>query len=176
MNWKDIAGSIAAYAPTLGAAIGGPAGSIAGMGVKALAGVFGISAADTDAETKVAEALKAMTPEQAMQIQNADKKFKKEMAQLGVDVFKLEIQDKASARNMFVSTGNITPMLLTFVLAGIAGVIVWMVFNSKLDGVDKTLVGTVIGYVFSELKQATAFWFGSSKGSQDKTKAMTKLG
>jgi hypothetical protein len=169
MDWKSIAGSIASFAPTIGAAIGGPVGSVAGMGIKALAGAFGIDSAADDVEVQVNTALKQMTPEQAMQIKNADKQFKLEMEKLGVDVFKLEIQDRSNARELYKATRNPTPMILTYLLVIIAGGIVYAVFNSQLTGIDKTLVGAVVGYVFGELKAATSFWFGSSKGSQDKT-------
>ena len=173
-DWKNLAGSIASFAPTIGAAVGGPAGSIAGMGVKALANVFGIDTKDADADLQISTALESMTPEQAMQVKNADLQFKKDMAQLGVDVFKLEVADKASARKMFVETGNLTPMILTFLFVVLAGYITYEVFNSALDGIDKTLVGTVVGYIFGELKAATSFWMGSSMGSKTKTDAMTK--
>jgi len=169
MDLKKIAGDLASFAPALGAAIGGPVGSIAGMGIKALAGAFGINPTDDDAEEQIQQALISMTPEQAMQIKQADKQFQLEMKKLGIDIFKLEIEDRSSAREMYKVTKNSTPTILTYLLIIITGGIVYAIFNSSLEGMDKTLVGTVIGYVFGELKAATSFWFGSSKGLQDTT-------
>jgi hypothetical protein len=175
MDWKNITKSISAFAPALGAAIGGPIGSVAGMGVKVLCDAFGVDVTSDDAIAQVQIALGQMTPEQAMLLKNADKQFKVEMKKLDIDVFKLEMQDKANARDMFKVTRNWTPAILTFMFVGIAAYLVYNVFNSQMTGLDKTLVGTVIGYVFGEVKQCTSFWVGSSKGSQDKTVAMSDL-
>jgi len=174
MNWKDVAKNIAAIAPTIGTAIGGPAGAVAGMGVKAIASMFGVDPTSDDADVQVQTALSQMTPDQAMQLKAADRQFAADMKKLEVDVFKLEIEDKNSARQMYTATKNPTPTILTYLLIIIAGGIVYMVFTSSLPGLDKTLVGTVIGYVFGELKAATSFWFGSSKGSADKTIQMSE--
>ena len=38
MDWKKLASNVASLAPGIGAAIGGPVGSVAGLGVKALCG------------------------------------------------------------------------------------------------------------------------------------------
>jgi hypothetical protein len=168
-NFKKIAADIASIAPGLGAAIGGPTGATVGLGIKTLAKFFGVDTQAADAKAQLDGALERMTPDQAIELKALDKQFIMSMKKLEVDVFKLEIEDKDSAREMQQSTNSFVPSALTFVLAIVAGYLVYQVFNNQLSGIDKTLVGTVIGYVFSELKQATSFWFGSSKGSQDKT-------
>ena len=43
MDLKNLVGSIAQYAPTLGGAIGGPVGSAVGLAVSALAKAFGLA-------------------------------------------------------------------------------------------------------------------------------------
>jgi hypothetical protein len=40
------------------------------------------------------------------------------------------------------------------------------------DPTQATLVGTVLGYVFSEAKQVLAYYFGSSAGSDRKTELL----
>ncbi len=172
MDWKDVAKMAGKIAPGICAAVGGPAGAVAGMGVKALCGYLGV---DDKAETAVdlaATAIQAMTPEQAVELQKGDKQFIKDMATLGVDVFRLEVEDKKSART--AHKDSIVPGLLTLGFFAMAGVIIYFVATGEAVTANKVLWGTVVGYVFSELKQASGYWLGSSMSSKEKTALLGK--
>ena len=169
MDLKEIAKSVAAIAPGIGAAIGGPAGSVVGLGVKALAGFFGIDSSAQEVEQQLEAAVKNMTPEQAVELKRIDKQFIVDMKKLDIDVFKLEVEDRDSARDMQKATKSIVPAVLTFCFFLLAAFVTYAIFMNVFPEADRQLVGIIIGYVFSELKQATSFWLGSSKGSQDKT-------
>jgi hypothetical protein len=171
-DFKAIASKIADLAPGLGAAIGGPGGAAVGLGVKTLAKFFGIDPAAENAEVQIQEALDKMTPEQAIELKKIDKQFIVDMKKLDIDVFKLEVEDRNSARDMHKVTKSWVPAALTFCFFFLAAFITYGVFVNLFPEADRQLVGIVIGYVFSELKQATSFWLGSSKGSQDKTLQM----
>lgn len=170
MDLKTIAQNITAVAPAIGTAIGGPVGSVVGLGVQALAKVFGLDATSSDIEAQLQSAVLSMTPEQAVALKKADNQFKVDMKKLDIDVFKLEVADRDSARQANKTT--YTPVVVTYMVIIIAGYMIYEIMTSSLDTVDKTLVGAVIGYVFGELKQITGYWFGSSKGSKDKTDAL----
>ncbi|MCP4121001.1 MAG: hypothetical protein GY820_12700 [Gammaproteobacteria bacterium] len=162
MDWKNVLGSIA---PLIGTALGGPFGGLAGT---VLGSILGVD--DPTNEEALAEATKkAMAdPNKIMQLKEAEMAFKAKMKEIGLKENQLYIEDTQSARKMQVETKSNVPAILTFMLIGLAGFLVYFVMTSSLNDVDKTLVGAVVGYVFSEVKQATSFWLGSSKGSQDK--------
>lgn len=173
MGWESIVGSIASFAPTIGAAIGGPIGGVAGMGIKALCSAFGVESDQPDAEEQVKKALTNMTPEQALKLKQADQQFAKDMKKLEVDVFKLEVDDKKSARKMYSKSGRWPQLVLAaMIVFGTFGAF-WAVLAGRIPStVDAMLVGAVIGALISEFKQITGFFFGSSESSQDKTSAL----
>lgn len=75
-DWKK---TVAAVAPLVGTAIGGPFGNMAaGLVTTAL----GIPKDSTDGQ--IAEAVKNATPDQLLAIKNSDHQFKKDMAALGI--------------------------------------------------------------------------------------------
>jgi len=162
MNWKKTIGAIA---PVIGTALGGPFGGLAGT---VLGKVLGVDDPTDDAALGDAVKQAMADPDLVIKLKTAEIEFKAKLKELGVRESEIYAEDRASARDMQKANKSVVPGTLTFLLVAIAGVLVYFVMTSDMTNVDKTLVGTVIGYVFSELKQATSFWFGSSKGSQDK--------
>ncbi|WP_285907673.1 hypothetical protein [Pseudodesulfovibrio pelocollis] len=163
-DWKGMLGKIV---PGVAGMLGGP---LASMAMSTLCGFFGIEPEAEDAEAQLASAVKLMTPEQVIALKQVEADLAVKLKKADVDIFQAEVKDRDSARKHH--KGSMFPSLLTAGLFGLAAMLVWLVMTSSLESVDKTLLGTVIGYVFSELKQATSYWLGSSKGSQDKTEAM----
>ena len=159
MNWKDIVRTIA---PVLGTALGGP---MAGAAVKALGDKFlGNSAAS---EKEIETAIMSSSPEQLLKLKEIETEFAKHMADLNIDVYRLEISDRQSAREMFKF--NIWPQILLtavynigfFTLLTIQG------FN-PLFKIDPSLMGILATIV----PLTSYFWFGSSFGSQKKDSAI----
>lgn len=163
-DWK---GTIGKVAPGIATMLGGP---LAGMATNALCDMFGIKSDAPDAEAQIERAVRDMTPDQAIKMREVENNLKIQLKKIDVDIFEAEVSDRKSARVSHAKA--YTPSVLTYLLVVCAGIIVYFVFTSGFDGVDKTLVGTVIGYVFSELKQATSFWLGSSFGSREKTNGL----
>jgi uncharacterized membrane protein YphA (DoxX/SURF4 family) len=84
--------------------------------------------------------------------------------------------DRDSARKREIAVrGATTPALAWLVVAASVslGAAVVMGYVTK-DPAQGTLVGTVLGYVFSEAKQVLAYYFGSSVGSDRKTELMAQ--
>lgn len=184
MEWKKI---INAVAPVLGTALGGP---MAGAAVKVIAGaVLG----DEDAsEQQVTEAvMQGLSPESLVKLREADNAFKVRMRELDIDLAKLNaateqayLSDVQNARTSHGGSRGVfwlgIAILLTF--AGVMVAVLWGSFQMiaglipiKDAGFASTvagLVGTVIGYVAANAQQVVGYFFGSSKGSADKTDAL----
>lgn len=99
-----------------------------------------------------------------------------------------EFQDIASARNTYVETkNNTTPVLATITVAAffvVNIVALWGAYelltgNIKVTNIEFALMcastaGTILGWVNSKADMVWAFFFGSSRGSQEKTAALSQ--
>jgi hypothetical protein len=159
-DWKKTLSTIA---PGLATMLGGP---LAGTATTALISFFGLDTKAPNIETQIQDAIQAMTPAQMIELKKVENELIIELKKADIDVFKAEVEDRSSARTSHKD--NLTPAILTYLLIICAGSIIYFVFTSQMDGIDKTLVGAVVGYVFGELKQATGYWLGSSFGSSQK--------
>lgn len=162
MDWKSLVKNIA---PTLGAALGSPMG---GAATRFLAEKFlGDPSAD---ESQLAEALLAASPGDLQEIRRLDKEFRVEMRKLDVDVFKLETQDRDSARSLASKT-SMVPQIILSVLYSIAyGVVLYAFMTGKITVPEsqQVLFGSLIGILTGAQVQILNFWFGSSSGSKQK--------
>jgi predicted phage gp36 major capsid-like protein len=185
-NFKKLAGILSSVAPTLATMLGGP---LAGAAVTAITSAFGLGAnAGPEDVTKVIQA-GGMTPEIIAQVRARDQEHAEKLRQMDIDVLKLNADhessmatvdagDRDSARKREIAVrGATTPALAWLVVAASvslgAAVVAGLVTK---DPAQATLVGTVIGYVFSEAKQVLAYYFGSSAGSERKTELMAASG
>jgi hypothetical protein len=183
-GWKKIVGAIA---PTLGLALGGP---MAGAAVKLIAGA--VLGDENAQEHQVAEAvMQGMSPDAVVALRRADNEFKVRMKELDIDLAKLnadveksylaDVQDarKAHGGNTAVFWLGVT-ILITFASVMIA--VLWGGYELMTGGstikdegakaLVMGLVGTVLGYVSANAQQVVGYFFGSSKGSADKTNAL----
>jgi hypothetical protein len=94
MKFNAIKSLIGAVAPTIGTALGGPMG---GMAANMIAEVLGVP----NTPKAINTALTNATPEQMLQLKQAEQAFEVQMKELEVDVFSLEVQDKQDARGAF---------------------------------------------------------------------------
>jgi len=168
MNWKQIVKGIA---PVIGTALGGPLG---GGAARYLAGA--LLGDENASEEDLENAILGATPEQLARIREIDNQYKIEMARAGVDVFKLEVADRSSAREL--AKNDIRPHLL---LSGIYTVgyfwLLWALVTGTATIAEGTeqLVITVVGVLTAAQIQIMNFWFGSSSGSKEKTYALASV-
>ena len=166
MGWTDaLKGIVKTVAPTIGTALGGPAG---GMATKFLAEkLLGKSDAT---EEDIEQSILGASPETMLQLKKLDRDFEMQMKQLGVDVFKLEVEDRKSARDMFKV--NIWPQIS---LSGIFTIGYFVVLYQILSGAARIapemepVANVIIGVLTAAMTTILAFWFGSSFGSKEKT-------
>ena len=166
MDWKAIVKNVA---PVLGHSLGGPMG---GTAVKFLAGK--LLGKDNATESELADYIETADPSQLLELKKLDTDYKLQMKKLGVDVLRLESEDRASARAM--ASTNMTPHN---VLAGIytcayaALIFALVTGNVNVDPDLDALTMAVIGSLTPAQTSILNFYFGSSSGSRAKDEART---
>jgi hypothetical protein len=167
-DWKAIVKSVA---PMLGTALGGP---LAGLAISAIGQALGID--DKTAESVKAAVLDA-TPEQLLAIRLQESQFAEHMAELGYknveSLAKIAADDRASARSMAVATGDIwTPRLLAVLIVIAWCLVQWFLLQHVIDTSMRELIARVLGTLDAALTMVLAFYFGSSAGSESKTRML----
>lgn len=164
MNWKSIVSTVA---PTIATALGGP---MAGAAVKFLGSQF---LDDENAtEDQVAEYVRNASPDQLLKIKQADQEFTLQMEKLGVDVFKIEAEDKKNARAEHKHSKM--PSILSVVLTLLVAAIVALLFYLEVPEGAREVLFMLLGVVVKEWGNSMQYWFGTTRGSAEKTAVMTK--
>lgn len=167
MDWKALAKNVA---PTIGAALGGPA---AGTAVKFLADKF---LGDPEAtEQQIAEAILHSSPEQLAELRRLDNEFRIRMRELDIDVFALVIDDRKNARGMAEKTSLGPQIVLSVLFIGGYFALLFVLFSGQvqIEGTERDIAIVLLGIMTGEIPRIMSFWFGSSQGSKDKDKALT---
>lgn len=92
--------------------------------------------------------------------------------------YEQEVEDRRAARDL--GKNKVTPDILTYVTLVIALGLATAIFTDFLDWknlteVQKGLITTFSGFFLRTLGDVYGYWFGSSMGSSNKTKDLTKL-
>lgn len=168
MDWKNIVRNIA---PTIAAGLGGP---MAGTAVKFLAEEF---LGNPDAtETEIQAAILGASPAELAKLRELDNQFAIEMAKLKVDIFKLEVDDRKSARD-FAAATSIGPQLILSIIytAGYLFVLnLFMTGDITIEDNVKSEFNLVLGALMVGQAQILNFWLGSSSGSKAKNDIFKK--
>ncbi|MFG7180656.1 hypothetical protein ACGYQ5_14105 [Burkholderia pseudomallei] len=197
MAWSDIASVLEQVAPTIATVAGTP---LLGGAVAALEQVFGLTpppgASMKQRQNDVSIAVSGATPEQLIELKKADQDYAARMADLGFkdkealaalnvqeeQAYLVDIEDarRANAANARVFWLGCA-VLATF--AGVCFGALWGAYalltgrlpvaNAAIVGMVSGFVGTVLGYCSANATQVVSFYFGSSKGSEQKSEAMS---
>ena len=94
------------------------------------------------------------------------------------EAYEQEIKDRNAARELGKSKS--TPDILTYITLAIAVGLAFAIFTDILDWsvlteVQKGLITTFSGFFLRTLGDVYGYWFGSSMGSEGKTKDLTKM-
>lgn len=159
---------IASIAPTIGTALGGPFGALAGT---ALATALGGSTDPKATET----AILSGNPDTLLKLRQAELDFQAHMAQLKIDESQLVYQDIDSARKREMAVKDWVPGILAVgVTLGFFGVLGFLLVNGKpTTGGDALLV--MLGALGGAWASIIAYYFGSSSGSAAKNVLLEKL-
>lgn len=168
-DWKKVVQSVS---PVLASALGGP---LAGAAVSALGNAILGKPDATIEDVTTAIASGQLTPEQLVSMQQADIAFKTRMAEIGLDLSKLDIQadadvmkDIQDARARQVATKDYMPQVIFGLLLIVYVVEVMMFFYGKMpeDDYTRALMTRAFATVETGLTGAIAYFLGSSRGSK----------
>ena len=169
MDWKSIVGKVA---PMLGAALGGPLGSLAVTGI---ADALGLS---DKTEAAITEALAGTTPEQLLALKNADQAFAVKMQELGFanakDMESLASGDRDSARKREMVVLDKTPRNLAYgVTGGFFSILMFMMFF-EIPVASRDILNIMLGTLGASFSGVIGYYFGSTAGSKLKSELLAR--
>ena len=179
MNWSDIGKLIGTAAPIVGTAIGGPAGAAVGSLVAGLLGT-------NDDPDSVAAAIKAdpnivvKLKELEFKAHELDVKAVEVAKQAELDAMKMQLEDVASARSRQIehekATGKGDTNLYVLAWTIVIGFFALVTASIFVEIKDST--GTVfmlMGTMATGFGMVLQYFFGSSKGSADKSQQIVTM-
>lgn len=171
-DWRKV---LANVAPSLTMLLPPPFNVLGAVAVKTALGLSGEASDD-----EMTQAALSASPDMILKLKEADQQYALQLKTLELDTEKLRVEnqtaedkidadDRASARSRETAnpTDKTTRNLAYFIIGG--GMAVLAAVLSGITKVEAALAGTVIGYVMSEMRLVTTYYFGSSLGSDKKT-------
>jgi len=170
-DWKGLVKSIA---PTIGTALGGPLGGVAGL---ALTRALGISDDAAKSDATMAAAVQGASPDQLLALKKADQDFAIQMQKLGFENIQaleaIAAGDRASARNREIQLKDWMPKSLGILITlGFFGMLYWMM-RHEVPAANKDMLNILLGSLGSAWIGVVTYYFGSSAGSARKTEIMS---
>ena len=160
---KDWKGVVRAVAPALATALGGP---MAGVAVREIGGKL-LGKPDAGEEA-VAAAITGATPDTLLRLKELDQAFAKQMAELGVELEKIDAGDRASARAREIATHDWTPRVLAGVMVVGFFCVTGFIFTHQMPKEMNELAFMTLGTLNALLVTVFTYYFGSSHGSRGK--------
>lgn len=166
-DWKKI---IATVAPGLATVLGGP---LAGAAVGALS--KSILGKPDGSEEELAAVINGASPEVLAKIKETDARLKVDLANAGVRIEEIAANDRDSARKREVLSGSgITSSLaVLYTIAYFAAL--WAVWKFDIPKDAKDLLLVLLGGLTGAQLQILNYYFGSSSGSTEKNKLLSRL-
>lgn len=156
--------------PTIATALGGP---FAGLAASFIADKLGVSDKTIKNVTDVIQKA-TQSPETFLELKKIEADLEKYFANLEIDVFKLEVQDRDSARKREMEVKDNTPKILAYLVsAGFFGIFIYVLREGLPPGNEPTIT-YMIGSLGGVWATIMAYYFGSTKGSADKTAVMAQ--
>ena len=167
-DWKE---TLAAVAPVIAGAFGTP---LAAAATRVLA--LELLGKDDAQDEELSEAVRLATPEQMLELKRADLEFKQAMRGLDIDLERVHAGDRNSARVRQIETkDNATGILATVIVAGFFAVLAVIAFV-PIPASAKDAMNILLGALTVLLAQVGNYYFGSTRGSQQKTKLLALQG
>jgi hypothetical protein len=167
----DLVKLLKGLAPTLATALLGPVG---GLAVEVLGEALGIEKPTME---KVKDAFQSgqLTGEQIVAVKTAEQAFLVRCKELDIDLERVHAGDRDSARAMQKETRSRIPGVLAILItAGFFGILVGMMTGSlKASGNSEALL-IMLGALGAAWGAVVNFYYGSSRGSDEKTAMLAK--
>ena len=170
MTLDDFTDLIATVAPAIAGALGGP---LAGLAARAVAEAL-TGRADTSLET-VVERLAGARPEDLAALKAAEAEFRLELRKLEIDLERIAVDDRRSARTREMRLRDRAPAVLAAgVTLGFFGVLALVLHQGlKPQGGEAVLV--LLGALGTGWTAVLNYYFGSSAGSAAKNDIVERL-
>lgn len=171
--WTKIKNTVGKIAPVLGNAIVPGVGGVAGT---LLAGVLGVS---NDPEV-IDAALGNIKPEQVVELKKVEMQHKERLLELGTENDKAHLADIQSARSREIELTKATGKrdLNLYILAWVVVlgffILCGLLMKITLPEGQNPVIFMLFGALATGFGQVLQYFFGSSKGSADKTALMAK--
>lgn len=153
---KDV---LITVAPTIASAFGTP---MAGVATKAVISALGLKKDST--EDDVGQAILAATPEQLLALKKADQEFLVKMKELDIDLAKIVLGDKDSARKREIETKDATTKVLAYIICILYVGVQIFLLTHVIDDDMKEMVMRALGTLDAILGLVFSYYFGSSVG------------
>ncbi len=177
MGWGDIVKTISGAAPLIGSLFG-PAGTavgaVAGAGLKLVATALGVE----PTQDAIAEAI-ATDPAAAEKLKEFEMNHQLEIQKLYIQQLGMELADIADARKRQVEHEKATGksdinlyVLAWVIMGGFIGAIIGLVFMATLYpsvNLNNPLLNILFGSLSTDAGMVVGYFFGSSRGSENKT-------
>jgi hypothetical protein len=172
---KETLSKITGAAPLIGSLLG-PGGAAAGTMIKLIAGNLGV-----EETPQAVEAAIQNNPDALLKLKELEFTHRIELGKILLERDRLELSDKASARGreveMTKATGKRDGNLYALAWLGILGYLAIIIYLigwglPKMTAEIALMVGNLIGIVGAKYSGIFDYFFGSSKGSADKTAIM----
>jgi hypothetical protein len=165
-DWKK---AVATIAPGIATALA-PELGLAGVAIRAVGQAFGLQDA---AEPQVAAAVANASPQDLLALKQADQQFRKDMAALGIDLERIAAEDRASARDREIKTGDSwTPRILAAVVVLGYLAVQWYILAHVVPQEMREIVLRSMGTLDMALGLVLGYYFGSSAGSAEKNRLL----
>jgi len=191
MDWKEVAGKITKVAPVLGSILGGPAGAAAGGVISLVGSLFGLSEAETTPD--MISQIITQDPQSLLKFKELEMTHKVKLEELLIEREKVKIeedqmylQDIQDARRRQVdvekATGKKDVNLYVLAWTYIGGYFVTTIMMTFLAFTNNVpiampnymvfLLGNLFGTLTAGVMAIVQYFFGSSRGSGEKTAIM----
>ena len=167
-DWKKTLGTVA---PGLATMLGGP---LAGMATSAVMDYFGIESTGDPEQDEVllSQKVAGMTPADAIELKKIEANLAIELKKVGVDIYKIEVEDRQGARSMREKLGGdyLSAVVAVLVVCGWL-FINYVLFTATTALPNETILLRTLGTLDAALLTILYFLYGSSAGSRKKDEA-----
>jgi hypothetical protein len=173
---QTIGSTLASVAPTAAGLFLGPLGATAVTGIEK---VLGIAPDPTSTLEQRASAIQnavtaGLTPEQLVAMKQADDTLKQQFINAGITLAQTDAADRASARDMQVSTKTwVTPALACLVVVA-AAIGEGYAMTHAIPAGSEVVFGRILGTLDSALILVLSFYFGSSSSTDTQHALLNK--
>jgi hypothetical protein len=180
MDWKGIGKTVMKSAPLIGTILGGPAGGAVGSVVSMVGSALGLKPDETTPDA--VSTILAQDKDALLKLKQLEADHKVELEKIALESDRMYLADTADARAREVAitqaTGKRDALLVGLALiltVGFFGTLATMLSIEVPEG-QSDVIYLLIGSLVTGFGTVMNYFFGSSKGSADKTAAIVSRG